>query len=422
MAIKRLAKLIFNWHNVSIMILSVGIALAGMTLLICQTLTGDEINKDRVFIDVTQERLPFFFDGSEDADMADIDNDKDLDIIAIVKGTDIVILVNDGKGHFTDESGERLPEQEDIVPDYHFQEVDLADVDGDGDKDIYLTADNSHQDILLINDGKGIFADETKIRLPWISNSGIDADFGDVDSDGDLDIYVANGFDAPNMLLINDGKGYFTDKSSLQLPEGVYNSREIDFGDVDGDGDLDIMLANGAFWEDTNRQNRLLMNKGGGYFADETIDRLPTDNEPSLDADFGDVDGDKDLDIIVVGLHPPHLLINNGRGEFLNKASAQLPRIDKDEIFDADFADFDRDGDLDILMGAILLVNDGKGIFTNRSVDYLPPMPKTKVCIENVDLGDVNGDGYPDIFMATLYGLHSQLWLNSVKSSATKRR
>src|SRR5512134_3283947 len=78
--------------------------------------------------------------------------------------------------------------------------------------------------------------------------STTDVDLVDVDGDGDLDIFTAQGTDSlegrPNQLLINDGRGQFLDETTLRLPAGAANSTKVEFGDVDGDGDLDAIVAN----------------------------------------------------------------------------------------------------------------------------------------------------------------------------------
>ena len=100
--------------------------------------------------------------------------------------------------------------------------------------------------------GQNFFFVEETSRLPpdttLPGTSSTDVDLVDVDDDGDLDLFVAEGTDSPaprpNRLLLNDGTGVFTDVSATHLPPAVANSTKADFGDVDGDGDLDAIVAN----------------------------------------------------------------------------------------------------------------------------------------------------------------------------------
>ncbi|HET7219670.1 MAG TPA: VCBS repeat-containing protein [Vicinamibacterales bacterium] len=188
--------------------------------------------------------------------------------------------------------------------------------------------------------------------------STTDVDLVDVDRDGDLDIFKAQGTDSldgrPNQLLINDGTGRFVDDTARRLPAGAANSTKADFGDVDGDGDLDVIVANvGA--------EQLLINDGNGFFADAS-DRLPEPlpifDDISADARFADVNGDGDLDVLVSNENPfpggvgaqNRLWINNGFGVFVDDTLARLPAaIDQTAAMLP--GDIDADGDLDLMVG-----------------------------------------------------------------------
>lgn len=151
--------------------------------------------------------------------------------------------------------------------------------------------------------GQNFFFVEETWRLPpdmtLPGTSSTDVDLVDVDDDGDLDLFVAEGTDSPaprpNRLLLNDGGGVFTDFSATHLPPAVANSTEADFGDVDGDGDLDAIVANLG-------PEQLLINNGMGVFMDGSA-RLPPPpsflQDITADARLADVDGDGDLDILL---------------------------------------------------------------------------------------------------------------------------
>jgi FG-GAP-like repeat len=172
------------------------------------------------------------------------------------------------------------------------------------------------------------YVDEST-RLPFDTNppdtDTLDVDFADVDKDGDLDIYIAEGTASPepraNKLYINDGSGNFTDETTTRLPDSPpANSTEVDFADADSDGDLDAIVANLG-------PEQLLLNEGTGHFVDASASNLPTPldlfNNISSEARFIDVDKDGDKDILVTNENPfnPAVLggaqnriwINNGR-------------------------------------------------------------------------------------------------------------
>lgn len=114
------------------------------------------------------------------------------------------------------------------------------------------------------NDGQGYFIDETGTRLPeeeilWNN----DADFRDVDLDGDSDMFVVNVFPGENAydaLYINDGSGAFIDRSNI-LPRVLDFTASCALGDVDGDSDDDFVTANASpSYEQTDGQDKLYLN------------------------------------------------------------------------------------------------------------------------------------------------------------------
>jgi len=220
------------------------------------------------FIDQSEERLPNrFVIGTPAADFGDVDGDGSLDIIVGNWDADNQLLMNNGLGFFTDGEG-MLPS--DLERDC--KGIKIGDVDNDLDLDIIAVNFNSARNLLYINDGAGTFAIARESQFPSGSEHSNHLGLGDVDGDFDLDVVIANNTGAPNQLMINDGMGFFNDESELRLPGDLSQSNGIEFGDVDGDGDIDIAVANGFF-----ARNRMLINDGSGHFKDESSKRLPID-------------------------------------------------------------------------------------------------------------------------------------------------
>lgn len=301
-------------------------------------------------------RLPAANRDSEDVGIADFDGDGDLDVVVVSEDDRVnELYFNDGGGRFSDE-GARLPVEGTT------NGVLVADLNGDGYPDILFA--NNGQDAVIINDGTGNFVDETAERLPRSADVTQDLELGDVDGDGDLDLIVAN--EGANALYINDGTGRFGDDGAARIPrrEGGEETREADFGDVDGDGDLDLLFANvAAFVAGADPRNRLLINDGNGFFADETSTRLPAANVSSFDGDFADVDGDGDLDVVTANADVDlsvgriadsryRAYLNDGNGVFTDASAEMFGAGATGTGLDLEFADFDGDGRPDFYLAS----------------------------------------------------------------------
>lgn len=283
-----------------------------------------------------------------DVAAGDIDGDGDIDLFIAQEFQSNRVLINDGKGNFTDESAKRLP-----AGAYDSEEVQLVDLDGDGDLDVIVACEDDRRKTLLINDGTGHFSNASdRLAQKGVSN-GVEA--ADFDSDGDVDLAFANAW--TDALLINDGKANFTDETKARLPYDADTSQDFTATDVDGDGDLDLFFANMVGNPEAWTPNRLLINDGTGRFTDETAGRLPTQTGPSnsIHAGFHDIDGDGHMDILIgtitsptaPGGAPVIALLNDSTGRFSASPDA-LPAEARGSVMDIVQADFDGDGKADL--------------------------------------------------------------------------
>ncbi len=261
-----------------------------------------------VFVDETATRLPAESNFAVRAAVGDVDGDNDLDLVVAPGGhtssspvppQNFLLQINDGTGVFTNEAASRLPAS--AFGTQVAAAVILADVDGDTDLDAFVVNGSSaavfspgfsgFQNLLWINNGGGIFSDETNSRLPLATNSSFHAAFGDLDSDGDLDLVIGNlgsmGTGQQNRLLINNGFGVFTDETAIRLPALLDITFALALADLDGDFDLDIVVANR-----TPTGSKILINNGVGFFTDESVQRFSTPPPFAGDVVVTDVNGD----------------------------------------------------------------------------------------------------------------------------------
>jgi plastocyanin len=334
--------------------------------------------------------------------IGDIDSDGDMDLIwangqgymAAGALLQMRVFINNGSGVFTDESVARAPGAMFIA-----RGVELGDVDGDTDLDLIVAQDFAKQPQLLINNGSGFFTNETAARFPIILLGSARGQLADVDNDGDLDAYFISGGASRwgtgmGRLFINNGSGFFTDETVARMPaQNTSEPQDMIFGDIDGDYDLDIRIGS----TQTNN-GRIYKNNGAGVFA---IATAPSDNN-TYSYDFGDMDGDGDLDMLGANSNPVNLnsellLRNNGSGTY-SSAAFPIAAIDDN---DSKFIDYDNDGDRDLIVASLgsterVYSNNGTGTFT--LVNGLI----TAVADASLDIktADLNGDGRLDLVTA----------------------
>ncbi len=249
----------------------------------------------------------------------------------------------------------------------------VEDFDGDGDLDILYPESDGGPMRLFHNDGGMVFSDQTV-------NSGLGQSLapkqmvpGDLDNDGDLDVYVTNAW-ARDQLFINDGSGHFTEEAVMRGIDFVEPCYTVSFGDVNRDGWLDIYVGvHELFMTD-----RLFLNDGDGTFTDITSTMGDVNLGYTYASPFFDYDGDGWIDILVMNdkgyaLFPNMLLRNNGDNTFTDVAAS----LNCDQGIDAmgvDFVDAFNDGGQDLYVSdtappdhLFLVWNAGTGMYEDRT-------------------------------------------------------
>jgi len=284
----------------------------------------------------------------------------------------------------------------------------MVDIDGDGLLDIIAANDNM-ANFFFSQRADHTFEDASVL---WgVEEHDERMTFGvlatDFDNDGDADVYFINrGYPGqPNRVLRNDisTTGILTDVS-LTSGDGATDSSN--FGgtalDYDLDGDLDIFLTTVS----PNRTNVLLRNDGDLFFTDVSAEAELTQLAWSRHCSTGDYNNDGWFDIAVGSAYGANLLLrNDGDGTFTEVAEAagvQTP----EENFGLVLEDFDNDGWQDIFVPKYLLEGDGTSLLYRNNgdgtfSDVTPGSGMTGQTDMGHNTGDLDADGYPDIFIGT---------------------
>jgi hypothetical protein len=335
---------------------------------------------------------------SMDVRLADFDEDGDLDVVLANEYQSNTILWNDGLASFTFFSGIPLANEAKDSED-----VAIADFDQDGHLDLVFCSEDNftfgerevHE--YYLGDGTGGFG-LTPYLLPDSEANAVLA--ADIDGDGFPDLLFGNN--GPTSLLLNDGTGEFT-RNLDRIPVVNRTTQDLLLADFTGDGAPELIEGN-------ENGNRYFLNDGLGFFSDVTDSRWPTlPNVETRKLVAGDVDNDGDLDLLLlnVGFLPGkvrqnRLLLNAGDGTFTDVTDTQLP-VDDLHSVDAIFLDYDQDEDLDLFIanvfGGPLLVyeNTDGGFYRERSEEVLGDLYFRDAL--GLVAGDLNGDGLDDIYV-----------------------
>jgi hypothetical protein len=352
----------------------------------------------------------------------------------------------------------------------HGNGIAAADVDGDGRIDLYFPNQLGGSELWL-NNGDGTFRNGTAaagVGLP--GRITVSAAFGDVDNDGDQDLFVTS-VRGGNALFVNDGKGAFRDATTEAGLAYVGHSSGAVFLDYDRDGRLDLFVVNvgkyttevqgrGGYWiahEDAfashlkperTETDVLYRNLGGGRFADVTKEAGLGDGAWSGDATATDLNRDGWPDLYLVNMQGDDHYYENRQGTFVDRTAETFPQTSWGAMGVKSF-DYDNDGDLDLyvtdmhsdmfqeaaprdekiryrytgeraeaffsdgsnnIFGNSFWVNEGGGKFREAAetlgVEVFWPW--------GLSVDDVNADGFQDIFVTASMNYPFRYGLNSL--------
>lgn len=336
--------------------------------------------------------------GSRSCNFLDFNHDDFQDFL-ITNGTtggeDNMLYLNNGDGTFT-------LVNDTVCRDHSPSDgATAADYDNDGFIDLYVVNWYGVDNLLYHNAGGASFTQVDTGTIPHDGGYSETAAWGDMDQDGLLDLYVTNSAGTlRNFLYRNLGGGAFEKVTTVTPATEQYASRCVNWIDYDLDGDQDLFVANEA-----TQRNNLYRNDGYPNFTKIMTGPHVTSNFSSHSGSWADYDNDGDLDLLVANYNQVNQLFqNDGMGNFTQVSNPFGTDIGCS--FSSSFADYDNDGDLDLFVTNgfcqsyvknYLYENHGNGTFTRNLTE---PMAIDSGSSYGCAWGDYDNDGFMDLLVA----------------------
>jgi enediyne biosynthesis protein E4 len=332
----------------------------------------------------------------------DYDNDGDVDLFVTngpQQGQNNFFYENNGDGTFTKITNIAITQDGKASDGSSW-----GDIDNDGDLDLFVANWWGQPNLLYLNNGDKTFTFQQGIQMTTEASHSETGSWGDYNNDGYLDLYVCNsGGSLKNFLYKNNGDGTFTKINDTFLNQ-TFASRNVDWIDFNNDGLQDIFVTN-----ENNQNENLYLNNGDDTFAIANVPSLLQNGGSTAGSNWEDFDNDGDFDVLLVnwGNQRNQLYINNGDGTFTKLNEAPFT-TDVSNAFGSSVGDIDNDGDLDIIIARAfttqktanyLYINNNDGTFSKSNDTAVQDSGWTY----GVAFGDYDNDGWLDLFEARCF-------------------
>ena len=330
--------------------------------------------------------------------LADLNHDGHLDMVTRhLLQRRVAVMLGNGTGGFTAAAGSPM-----MLP-YQPGSLQVADVNGDGSPD--LTVSVSERDALdvLLGNRTGSFT--RAAGAPFTASASTtfytrSISFADINADQRVDIITVHGSEHTIGALLGNGRGAFTPGPITRL--GFIGGRTASaFGDIDGDGRVDAVVAHRGS-DEQDQPARVLILRGDGSGGFKEMAQAPIGAPGPFSILLADLNADRHLDLAITHSHRNSLsvLLNDGRGALTRAAGS--PFDIRTEAFGLIAADVDGDGRADLIAAtgtsAVLLLGDGAGRFSPGPSFAAGPGAY------NLAAGDINEDGKLDLAMSSFEG------------------